>query len=288
VLDTELFGCQTPERCMERLGLAVTDPGDLPFVYQALSRLRAPDAPTDDYEVVTGVFPLPLGADGNSARWRTQTTRRVAGTPDPAAVLTLDWRGALHLHSALDAGERDGRRQMVPAIRTLVDDQFSAEAYHGLHLAVVGSCEGEAALLARWTHTHRAEIEEALRLQVVSISWLASDIAPVGWMPVGFLQPCVVSTRTWVVIAAESRLRHCEVTGHLIEMMRSLGRPYGELAIDRETDNLRWYDERQAQEQDDSLATYPIAEGLFRQHRGGLFRGALVDYLLPAGRRIPS
>ena len=89
-----------------------------------------------------------------------------------------------------------------------------------------------------------------------------------------------------MIIATQARLRGCEVTGHLIEMMRSLGRAYGELAIDLAQQNLRWYEAAEATDPPRDVADYPVVEGLLRAHRGGLYRGALLNYLLPrSGRR---
>ena len=290
LLDTEVFACQTVERCMERLGLAVTDPADLRFVYEALRRMQVPDAPTDDLEVVTGVFPLPFADDAASVYWRTRTGRRVAETPEPASTETLDWTQALRLQDLREAiGER--RSVGVPPLSSLLDSQealLEPGALQGVHLAVVGSCEGEATLLARWVRERHAELEQTLGLQAVSISWLATDIAPVGCLLYGALQSWTSLSHRWVIIATESRLRDCEVTGHLIEMMRALGRPYGELAIDRSEGNLRWYKGREMPGPPDGLANYPIVDGLLRTHRGGLYRAALLNYLLPASGRRTS
>jgi len=287
VLDTEVFASQTSERCMERLGLAVTDPADLPFVYGALSRRRAPDAPTDDYEVVTGAFPLPFASDGASVHWRTRTDRRVANAPEPAATVTLDWTAALRTHSALDPDEP--RPIEVAPIRSLLANPgalLEQEGFDGLHLVVIGSCEAEAVMFANWTSKRHADLEQIVGIPPVSISWLSTDIAPIGAVAYGNLKRVAILSQRWVVIATEHRLRNCEVTGHVIEMLRALGRPYGELALDRREDNLRWFAAREVPDPPEDLASYRVAESFMRHHRGGLFRAALVDYLLPPSERV--
>ncbi|HEX6703716.1 MAG TPA: hypothetical protein VF169_03065 [Albitalea sp.] len=290
LLDTEVLACQTESRCIERLGLAVTDPNDLPFVYEALRRMQVPDAPTGDFEVVSGYLPLPFATDGASVYWRTQSSRRVADVALPVATVDVDWTQALRLQDFREAaGER--RPLGVPPLTNLLgsdDALLESEARDGLHLAVVASCEAEASLLARWVRDRRADLEQRLGAKAVSISWLASDIVPVGCLLHGALQPWPCLSWRWVVIATESRLRHCRVTGHLIESMRALGRPYGELAVDRSAQNLRWYEAREMTEPPDGLARYPIAQGLLRTHRGGLYSAALPRYLLPLGARADA
>ena len=282
LLDTEVFACQTPDECLARLDLDVADPGDLPFIYEALRRMQAPVAPTDDLEVVTGSFPLPLAPSGASIYWRTETARNVKDALEPAATVDLDWTRALRLQELREeTGER--RPLGVPPRITLLqgnDDLFGPDAFNGLHLAVVGSCEGEATLLARWVRDRRSDLEQMLGLRAISLTWLASDIVPAGCLSYAALQAVPVLSQQWIIIATEHRLAHCEVTGHLIETMRALGRSYGELAVDRPQQNFRWYGPRELTGPPASLAECAIVEGLLRVHRGGLFRGALLPYLV--------
>ena len=163
------------------------------------------------------------------------------------------------------------------------DVLFGPDAFNGLHLAVVGSCEGEATLLARWVRDRRRDLEQILGLRAVSLTWLASDFVSAGCLSYAALQAVPVLSQQWIIIATEHRLAHCEVTGHLIETMRALGRPYGELAVDRPQQNFRWYAAREVTGPPDNLAECAIVEGLLRVHRGGLYRGALLPYLLAPG-----
>jgi hypothetical protein len=141
-------------------------------------------------------------------------------------------------------------------------------------------------VLARWACDHQGDIAALVGRPVVSISWLAADILPVGRMVYGALQPWASLSRRWIVVSTAHRLAHCEVAGHLIEMMRSLDRPYGELAVDRVKGNFRWFEARDIEGSPDSLARYPIEEGVIRTHPGGLYRGALLPFLLPWRRRM--
>ena len=80
MLDTEVFRIQTPETCMARLGLDVTDRGDLPFIYRRLLSLAAPsNTHIDDSQIVTGVIPLPASRPAPSSFVRaTRDARSVA------------------------------------------------------------------------------------------------------------------------------------------------------------------------------------------------------------------
>jgi hypothetical protein len=212
----------------------------------------------------------------------------VVGVPEPAARATLDWSQALRLHGSLD-GDREIAARMPPSVSLMGDPAglLEPEAFRRVHLAVVGGCEGEAMLIANWVRKRRTELEEALQLPLASMTWLSTDILPIGFVSCGFLQARPIFSHRWVVIATEDRLRGCEVTGHLIEMLRALGRPYGELAIDRPKDNLSWYAESEPRSPADDVAIHPVTEGLLRFHRGGLFRTALLPYLLSPGTARP-
>ena len=78
---------------------------------------------------------------------------------------------------------------------------FGPDAFNGLHLAVVGGCEGEATLLARWVRDRRADLEQMLGLRAVSLTWLASDIVPAGCLSYAALQAVPVLSQQWIVIA---------------------------------------------------------------------------------------
>jgi hypothetical protein len=101
ILDTEVFRIQSPSKCMERLGLETTRPHDLSLVYQALRKLGAPKAVhIDQSELVTGCFPLPVTADGNSVVLSRVGWREVVRTLGTAEATTLDWSDCLDLDKA--------------------------------------------------------------------------------------------------------------------------------------------------------------------------------------------
>ena len=78
ILDTEVFRIQTPGTCMARLGLDVTDRGDLPFIYKRLVKLPAPSTThIDDSQIATGVFPLLAIEDGRGVVRARESGRAV-------------------------------------------------------------------------------------------------------------------------------------------------------------------------------------------------------------------
>lgn len=258
-----MFGVQTPLECLSRLGLAVTDPADLPFIYSGLRALYGPrKIHTDGSELVTGLYPAAVVDSTDIVVPESQ--ERPVGEPDPADVMSIDWTAALLLRNgwsgALDA----------PGIEPfyLVPDA-TARRRTGCHVAVVGGCEGEAVLLSTWAFAHRADLESALGVQVSSVSWLAVDIAPVGVMPRGTLQLVAVDAAIWVVVAVNVRFAHCGVTGALSATLVAAGVRTMQLAVDSHNANLSRT--TLATERTRRLprpAEFPV-------HIGGLFRGSL-------------
>ena len=112
VLDTEVFRVQTPAACMRRLGLDVTDPNDLPFIYERLRGLAAPAAiHIDDSEIVTGSLPLPAFENGTIMVRARRTGRAITAEAEPAPTATLDWTGARSLADA--AYEQDVAETLI-------------------------------------------------------------------------------------------------------------------------------------------------------------------------------
>ncbi|MGJ7506445.1 hypothetical protein [Variovorax sp. GT1P44] len=272
VLDTELFGIQTADRCVERLGLAVTDPGDLPFIYDRLKGLRAPvKIHIDDSAVVTGTLPMPAFEDGAIVLRPRRSGRAVRADAKPVPTASLDWTGALTLPTAWDAS-RDDAAAVLPFRRLEV--AASADAV-SCHVAVVGACEGEAILLAHWVHGHLAELEAVLPVTVTSISWIAADIAPVGHLVVGTLEGVPVAANAWVVVATSMRLLHCPVAGQVIEPLRWAGVTHVTVAVDETGDNVRVYepeDPPKDVEVGELIEAVNLAKRPVRVHAGGLFQ----------------
>jgi hypothetical protein len=64
------------------------------------------------------------------------------------------------------------------------------EPYHCL--AIVASCEGEAIILSNWVQKHRNDLESLIGASIVTLTWLASDIAPIGYFICGKLNAIAI------------------------------------------------------------------------------------------------
>ncbi|HKI00784.1 MAG TPA: hypothetical protein VKK31_02275 [Thermoanaerobaculia bacterium] len=276
VLDTEVFGVQTPDQCLARLNLAVTDERDIPFIYRGLLTLRAPSKiHVDASELFTGVYPLPV-VDGYAiAPLENGRLVRDAEVPD---AKTLDWTHAVRLASGWSP-DRTGTGT-DPFLALAVDGTSPAPRCHG---AIVASCEGEAVLLSRWLLAHCEQLETSLGVVLQSVSWLAADIAPVGHFVHGALQAIMVDAPVWVIVATGARLTFCGVTGALIEARVNAGKKTWQLAIDSPADNLR-----PVSGAGSKTRKIALPDGGFPLHPGGLFRASLLDQLLESPDRERS
>lgn len=280
ILDTEVFGVQSPATCMERLGLDVTDPDDLPFIYQRLRGLPAPaKIHVDDSEIVTGILPLPAFENGAFAVRVRHSGRSFSPDEQPVPTTTLNWRDALFLASAW--------RQGVDSVAAT--PPFCSLPVVGIadgpscHVAVIGACEGEAILLANWVRRNRAELESLLSVSVTSISWVASDIAPIGQMAVGSLRALPVTTAAWVVVATSARLQHCRITSFLTETLKWAGVGYATIAIDQLENNVAIPEPPELPEEVDInelIVAVDLAKNPPRTHPGGLFQWQIEEALL--------
>lgn len=279
VLDTELFRIQSFETCMSRLGLAVTDRNDLPFIYKRLKGLNAPaKIHIDDSEVVTGVVPLPAFENGSIILRARRAGRSIIRDAEPPQTATLNWTGALSLASALND---DVDPTAVKPFRTFPEDGASHSP--SCHVAVVGACEGEAILLASWVEHHRAELEARLSVTVRSMSWVATDVAPVGHIEVGSLQVAPVVADRWIIVATSMRLLHCKVTGLIAESLRWSFLPYATVALDRPADNVEIQQPVKppgSVKLEELIVAVNVAQDPPRSHPGGLFQWQIQDELL--------
>lgn len=277
VLDTELFDIQSPGRCVERLGLAVTDPDDLAFIYDRLKGLRGPvKIHIDDSAVVTGVLPMPAFEDGAVVVRPRRTGRAVRADAKPVPTASLDWTGALALPTAWNAARDDAAA--VPPFRRL--EVAATVDVAPCHVAVVGACEGEAILLANWVHQHLSELEAVLPVSITSISWVAADIAPIGHLVVGTLEGVAVVANAWVVVATSMRLSHCPVAGQVIEPLRWTGITHVTVAVDEARDNVRIYepeDPPKDVEVGEMIKPVNLAKRPARVHAGGLFQWQVLE-----------
>jgi xanthosine utilization system XapX-like protein len=262
VLDTEVFAIQDMRCCLRRLGLAVTEARDLPIVYGKLLELGAPrKVHIDDGELVTGVYPVVRLDDGRARVPDGHRTRTKPAAPSG----TLDWSDALI-----------ARPIALPAMPSLVRFERSGTGRPACHVAVVAACEGEAALFAQRVVDRRAELEDRLDVEVVSLSWLASDIAPVGHLVDGRLRGVPVAAEAWVVVGTEARIDSA-LAGGMIDALAGSGAPCWVLAIDRSTDNLG------LAEADDGTRDVDVPDDGFPVANGGAFRGDLLALLFGPG-----
>lgn len=274
LLDTEVFKVQTPGECMARLGLKMTDARDLPYLYERLRSHKSPvKVHLDDSELFTGVVPLPLVDQGRSVLWTDSSGHSVRKSPPPAERRTLDWTDALDLKTAWDPQGDDAAS--VPPFLSF--DPAPGERRPRCHVAVIGSCEGEAVMLSNWARKQRAALESLLDVAVASLTWVASDIAPVGHFIRASLTARAVDADVWVILAMSTRLAHGSFTGLLIDLLQQAGRRAVAFAIDDATNNV-WNVEPASQLQ--PFVTAGLPEAGFPVHSGGLFRKAVVQHLL--------
>ena len=277
ILDTELFGLQTPEECMARLGLDTTRPEDGGIVYGLLRALGVPKSIRyDPGEVLSGVFPIPvIGGQAvvvsESARrftkLRNSEMREVATA---SLVEPFPSLGPVGLPAWHDFPHKS-------------DDQRAATYSRTAHVAVVASCEGEAILFAHWVHEHRETLQSALQVHVVSLSWLASDIAPVGHFALGALSIRPVECDSWIVVATSNSLAAGYFTNILVETLWCAGVDHAELEIDAIEANLKVYakGDATAREKADlkGLRRFDVDDPILAKAGGALFRPQLTELL---------
>lgn len=269
VLDTEVLGTQTADECLARLGLAVTDPNDVTFIYQSLRNLQSPaKIHVDDSELFTGVYPLPVLE--KSFVLTPKGTERTAQKAEPAETHSIDWTGALRLPTA-----------WTPELRAIATPEPFRVLTEGIvagrpkcHVAVIGSCEGESMLRSNWCIAHRADLEALLGATIHSVSWLAGDIAPVGRFICATLQAVPVEADVWIFVANEMRFRHCSVTASLIEAVAASSVRTWALTIDRAEKNLTL-------EQPSGREPRRVARAaVSAPYPGGVFRTSLPECLV--------
>jgi len=280
VLDTEVFGIQSSATCMERLDLDVTDPRDLPFIYERLSGLTAPvKVHIDDSEIVTGVIPLPAFENGTVAVLARQTGRSLSQDKESVRTATLNWSEALSLAEAWHPAEDSA--EAIPPFCDLSDTATADRP--SCHVAVIGASEGEAILFANWVSRNKSDLESLFSVSVTSISWVASDIAPVGHIAVGTLEAFPVTTNTWVVVTMSMRLQHCQVTGFITESLKWAGIAYATLAIDDHENNIEIPEQTKTPEGIDiqeQIVAINLAKRMPTTHSGGLFQWQIPEELL--------
>jgi hypothetical protein len=207
LLDTEVFGHQTPMECMRRLGLKATYERDLPYIYRSLCGLHAPTRiHVDDSELVTGVFPLPTVNNGTSVLWNKDLGNSANSLDgEQNSRKSLDWTNALNLQISWNLKEGDDAGRVPPFQQFELKTRSHAkdENHSHCHIAVIASCEGEVVILSNWARRHCRELEALIDSPITSLSWIASDIAPVGQFVYGKLNAEAIHADVIVVIISE-------------------------------------------------------------------------------------
>ncbi len=277
ILDTEVFAVQTPNECMARLGLAATEAADIPLIYQHLRRLGPPrKIHNDDSELVTGVFPLPALHGSTSVLMPKQGGRTVAHAQTPQTRGTLDWTGVMRVETGWSAADCDPTLSPFLTLASTAND-----ARPLCHVAIVGSCEGEAVLFSNWVLQHRDQLERMMGVSVASLSWLATDIAPVGHFVYGTLQAVPVHVPMWVVVSLGTRLRTCHVTGLLIETLAAANKGCIMVAVDQAENNVTAMSSAgSTQLPSDRYDAVDLGEERPAARVGGLFSKTLLQDLL--------
>jgi hypothetical protein len=147
------------------------------------------------------------------------------------------------------------------------------------HVAIVGGCEGEAILFANWVLHRRGDLERVVGGHLVSLSWLATDIAPVGHFSQATLRGVAVDAPVWVVVTLSSRFTYCAVTALLTETLLAARRVCVLVGLDLRADNVTIIDASQA-EPPDRADLVSLERASFPEHPGGLFRSSLLQDLL--------
>jgi hypothetical protein len=269
VLDTEVFRVQTSAECMRRLELMTTEEPDLPIVSAALRRLGAPrKIHNDDSEVVTGTFPLPIVDRGRAvllpmtSEWKTEPTQRLVGSS------ILDWTGALLLDS-------DRSQDMPETASCLRLGHFRRRS---CHVVVIGSCEGEAVLISNWALARAVELERAVGASVCSLTWLATDVAPVGHFAEGTLRTTMIDAPLWVLVSINSRFDVCAMTHAVTNAVLAAGLPFVTVALDSSQDNLKRYTPPGHGDLD-TVMRVETRQARMAEWRGGLFSAHVFSEL---------
>jgi len=140
------------------------------------------------------------------------------------------------------------------------------------HVAVLGACEGEALLYARWVREHRARLEAVLGVSIRSMSWLASDPLAVGHFPLGSLSLRAVEADVWIVVATDFNLDGGYTAGIIIESLAAADTEYVEVRLLQDGARaLRFSPSVAARPPEDLLELEPGHPAL-KTHPGGLFK----------------
>jgi hypothetical protein len=290
ILDTEVFGLQSWRECMRRLKIATTEAPDLPFTYEELVKLSAPTkVHVDASELITGVVPLPVIDNGNAVLWARKLARSVKIAANRDTPQTLDWTNSLRIESGWGRDGGHSAAEQPPSIR--LADRSGDASQTQCHAVIIGSCEGEAVMLSRWVREHAGELERLVGASIDSMTWLASDIAPVGHFAHGNLSAEAIGADVWVVVSLSVRFTNCTLTGCLVDMLAASTGTVVTVAVDKSENNVSVVsrdgdadsdgDGNSRTEESDKFRRLLIPSGGFPVVSGGLFRGTLTACLVP-------
>jgi hypothetical protein len=229
MLDIEVFGSIGWRQALDLLEIGVTDPNDLPYIYDRLRAIPAPNRlHTLAGDLVTGAFPLPEVEAGHVIV--PDDASRPVEVPSATPLGSLPWDDILTLdrRGAIGEAKPPAATAHVPFVRWRPAGDGRPEA----HVAIVASCEGEAVLLADWIDGHLGDLEAACGVDVTSRSWVADDVAPVGTIVFGGLRRVSVSAPNWIIVTMAVRRDHCSVTGMLASTARRADRAVAWALVD--------------------------------------------------------
>jgi hypothetical protein len=238
LLDTEVFGRQTREECVRRLGLSMAEPGDLPYLYDRMLAFAVPNGRMSRQALVTGVVPLPDMGEGEILIPMPDYSgsQPVDGERPVRVIGSLDGWGGLNLRGYIEERQADaGPPDVTPYWRFPAPDAVGTTP--ACHVAVVAECEGEAVLISSWVRRHRAELEKLLRVTVVSGSWTAVDPVPVGHLPHGRLRAQPVGADVWVVVGKSGLVRN-DVGQALCRVVFEARLPVVTVSLDHAEENV--------------------------------------------------
>lgn len=226
VLDTDVFGRQSAEVCLRRLGLSMTDPNDLPYLYNALRAMGAPmNTRTGPGSLVTGAVPLPTVEAGESVLILVDK----AEFPDTSR----DVLGSIDLTDCLRPPSPP--RASVPSYQKL--SGRSRGRARTCHVAVLASCEGEATMICSRLLDMLPSLAAPLAAEVVSVSWLSIDAVPVGYRPDGALRVQPITADLWALVG-RNMSRSPDAIAMLTQVLSDANTPAVAIELLSKTDNV--------------------------------------------------
>ncbi len=277
ILDTELHALNEPKDCMKKLGLAATQEEDLPFIYQKLAEMKMPvKIHLDDTEVITGIFPIPFSEEQQSHLIASYSGRQISFNESENIndIKSLDWTSILQIANSVSPFK--SRFSSFEKAFHEFDLPGNYTPEQETHLCVIASCESEALLIANWVAQNLKELMDTLRLGIRSISWMSSDVAPVGKIVFGKLEPKLIKYQNFILVGTQMRLRMGKAINLLNNSIKQAKKNIIHFNLDMPSNNIVQY-RNTNEEQTDGFKL--VGEENLTSHNGGLFRWALEGQL---------